>query len=41
MAKRLRPADAVEIVHRRFYEGRPGRLKKLEETRANEEIARH
>src|ERR1700681_1528354 len=41
MAKRLRPvADAVDIVHRRFYEGRPGRLKKLEEARANEEIAR-
>ena len=41
MAKRSRPvADAVDIVHRRFHEGRPGRLKKLEEARANEEIAR-
>ena len=41
MAKRLKPAtDAVEILHRRFYEGKPGRLKKLEEARANEEIAR-
>ena len=41
MAKRLKPAsDAMEILHRRFYEGRPGRLKKLEEARSNEEIAR-
>ena len=41
MAKRSKPAsDAVEIVHRRFYAGRPSRLKKLEESRANEEIAR-
>ena len=41
MARKLRQtSDAVEILHRRFYEGRPGRLKKLEEGRANEEIAR-
>jgi ribosome-binding protein aMBF1 (putative translation factor) len=32
--------DAVEILHRRFYEGKPGRLKRLDEARANEEIAR-
>ena len=32
--------DAVEILHRRFYKGRPARLKKLEAARANEEIAR-
>jgi ribosome-binding protein aMBF1 (putative translation factor) len=32
--------DAVEILHRRFYEGKPERLESLEETRANEEIAR-
>ena len=41
MAKRSKPTgDAVEILHRRFYAGRPSRLKKLEEARANEEIAR-
>jgi ribosome-binding protein aMBF1 (putative translation factor) len=41
MAKRTKPAiDAVEILHRRFYEGKPARLKNLEEARANEEIAR-
>ncbi|HLK20101.1 MAG TPA: XRE family transcriptional regulator [Bryobacteraceae bacterium] len=32
--------DAVQILHRRFYEGKPARLKNLEEARANEEIAR-
>ena len=35
-----RASDAVEILHRRFYEGKPARLKDLEEARANEEIAR-
>lgn len=39
MANRKPASDAVEILHRRFYAGRPGRLKKLEEARANEEIA--
>lgn len=32
--------DAVEILQRRFYEGKPEGLASLEETRANEEIAR-
>ena len=41
MAKRSKPAiDAVEILRRRFYEGKPARLRNLDETRANEEIAR-
>ena len=41
MAQRSKPAiEAVEILHRRFYEGKPTRLKDLEEARANEEIAR-
>ena len=40
MVKRKPASDAVEIIHRRFHEGKPARLKKLEETRANEEIAR-
>jgi len=41
MAKRSKPAtDAVEILRRRFYEGKPTRLRNLDETRANEEIAR-
>lgn len=33
-------SDAVEIIHRLIYEGKPTRLKALEEARANEEIAR-
>ena len=41
MAVRSKPAsDALEILHRRFYEGKPNREKNLEEARANEEIAR-
>jgi DNA-binding XRE family transcriptional regulator len=32
--------DAVEIIHRRYFEGKPERLKILEEARANDEIAR-
>ena len=41
VAKREKPAiDALEVLHRRFYEGKPARLKNLEEARANEEIAR-
>src|SRR5258706_14533893 len=40
MAKRMRRAtDAVEILHHRFYAGKPARIKNLEEARANEEIA--
>ena len=39
--KQAKPtSDAVEVLRRRFYEGRPSRLKSLEEARANEEIAR-
>lgn len=41
MAQKLKLAsDAVEIIHRRFYKGKPGRLRNLEEARANDEIAR-
>jgi DNA-binding XRE family transcriptional regulator len=41
MAKQRNPTtDAVEILHRRYYEGRPERLAALEEARANAEIAR-
>jgi len=41
VAKRTKPAsDAVEILHRRFYRGKPARLKNLEAARANEEVAR-
>ena len=41
MTMRPKPtSDAVEVLHRRFYAGKPSRLKSLEEGRANEEIAR-
>jgi ribosome-binding protein aMBF1 (putative translation factor) len=39
--KKQKPTDdAVEILHRRIYEGKPSRLKELEEARANEAVAR-
>jgi len=39
-AKRKPTRDAVEILHRLFYEGRPDRLADLEVARAEDEIAR-
>ena len=38
--KRKPTTDAVEILHRRYFEGKPERLAALEEERANAEIAR-
>lgn len=32
--------DAVEILYQRLYEGKPERIKGLEDARANDEIAR-
>jgi len=41
MPTKARPiTDAIEILHRRFYAGRPDRIAALEEARANDEIAR-
>ena len=41
MAKTLEPtSDAVEILQRRVYKGKPSRMENLDEARANEEIAR-
>jgi DNA-binding XRE family transcriptional regulator len=41
MPKTKRPTtDAIEILHRRYYQGRPDRLSTLEETRANDSVAR-
>ena len=39
--KRKRTTDAVEILHRRYYAGRPDQLAALEEERANANVARH
>jgi DNA-binding XRE family transcriptional regulator len=38
--KSVTTTDAVEIIHRRYFEGKPERLKILEEVRADDEIAR-
>jgi ribosome-binding protein aMBF1 (putative translation factor) len=40
MKKRRTTTDALEIIHRRYYEGRPEMLAALEEARANDEVAR-
>ncbi len=40
MPKKKRTSDAVEILHRRYYEGKPDRISQLEETRAEDELAR-
>ena len=39
--KRKTTTDAVEIMHRRYFEGKPERLAELEEERANAEVARN
>jgi len=41
MASKRKPtSDAVEILHWRYYVGKPERIKQLEEERAEDEIAR-
>ncbi len=38
--KRKATSDAIEILHRRYYEGRPQRISDLENARAEDELAR-
>jgi DNA-binding XRE family transcriptional regulator len=38
--KRPPTSDAIEIMHRRYFEGKPDQLAALEEARANDEVAR-
>ena len=38
--KHTSTSDAVQILYRRYYEGRPERVRRLEEARANESVAR-
>jgi DNA-binding XRE family transcriptional regulator len=38
--KRKPTTDAIEIIHRRHYEGRPQRIAKLAEAEANDTVAR-
>ena len=41
MPKKRRPTtDAVEILHRRYFEGKPEMLAALEEAKATDEVAR-
>ena len=41
MARKRKPTtDALEILHRRYVEGRPQRLAQLKAERANVQIAR-
>ncbi len=40
LKKKKTTTDAVEILQRRYYEGKPERLAALEEARANDEVAR-
>ncbi len=40
MASKRKPTtDAVEILHRRYFKGKPERLADLEEARANHDVA--
>ncbi len=38
--KKKATSDAVKILHRRYYQGKPGRLAQLEEARAEDDLAR-
>lgn len=38
--KRKGTTDAVEILQRRYFEGKPERMRELEEARAEDEVAR-
>lgn len=41
MARKRKPTtDAAEVIHRRYFAGRPHRLAELEEARASAEVAR-
>lgn len=41
MARKRKPTtDAIEILHRRYFDGKPEMLAMLEEARAEDEVAR-
>ena len=40
MTKKKKTTDAVEIIHERYFRGKPDMLAMLEEARANVDIAR-
>ena len=40
MLTKKKTSDAVKILHKRFYEGRPKRIAELEQVRADDAVAR-
>ncbi len=38
--KEQRTTDAVDVLHRRYYRGKPARIAQLHEARAEDELAR-
>ena len=38
--KKKATSDAVQVLHRRYYEGKPERAAQLDEARAEDEVAR-
>ena len=40
MKKKKTTTDAIEIIHKRFFEGKPARLAELEQIRADDAVAR-
>ena len=40
MRQKKTTTDAVEIIHKRFFEGKPERLAELEKVRADDAVAR-
>jgi len=38
--KKRATTDGLEVIHKRFYSGKPERIAALEEARANDQIAR-
>lgn len=40
MANKKKTTDAIEIIHRRYFRGKPQMLALLEEARVNDDIAR-
>jgi len=39
-SKRKPTTDPVAVIHRRYYEGKPGRIAALERARSNDDVAR-
>src|SRR5450432_152528 len=40
MMMKKKTSDAVEILHKRFYEGKPERIAQMEQIRADDAVAR-